>query len=881
MPNAKLAEWFADADMNDTATVGGKGASLGEMFQKLSGIGVKVPNGFTLTTAAFKQFVEAEIPETTWNNIGAPEDIEELRNAAINCSTLASALEVCLRDADPKDHLNLNSRASLARSLVRETPVPDEIKLVIAQEYSKLCELYHPGVDVAVRSSATTEDSADASFAGQYESYLNVSGEQDIIEKWRRCVASMFTERAIGYHIEHGMHPLDSAIAVVVMKMARSDKACSGVMFTIDPDSGHDGVIHIGSSYGLGELVVQGVVSPDTYTVWKEGLRQDKFPIVHRTLGSKEQMMIYHEEAANEVQSIAVPYEERRRWSLTRDECIQLAQMALKIEDYFAKPMDIEWAKDGVTGDLFIVQARPETIHSKAQSNKMTIYKIDEKLADSLKKQGRVLATGQAVGKRIGTGKVRLYRTYSEVLEGKRELRKLLESGMSMEEISSELSVFEEGDVLVTEMTTPDWEPLMKQASLIITRKGGRTSHAAIIAREFGIPAIVGCSDAMDLPNFATVTGSCAEGDTGYVYSDKVPFEIEEVSFDEDIELTTKIKLNVGFPTKSLIDSKLPVDGVGLARIEFILSSELGIHPLAFVHHDELKQFVESGELPAGLKPYQESFIESDINDVRSLVESLESRAWAYEDKRDLFIDKLREGVGLICAAFYPRPVLVRLSDFKSNEYRELLGGSIFEPVEENPMIAWRGASRYLDEKFKPAFEMEIAAMKSVKYDFGLDNLQLMVPFCRTPEEGQMVKDLLEENDIGPSSGTDLFVMVELPSNAIEADRFMDMMALSGGSIGSNDLVQTVYAVSRDDLEGYQNPVDARSPAVKSMIRDIVRKFKAKDLEIGICGQAPSDFPDEFPPFLIDCGITSISVTPDTAIAVRATVAAAEKAANL
>ena len=881
MPNAKLAEWFADADMNDTATVGGKGASLGEMFQKLSGIGVKVPNGFTLTTAAFKQFVEAEIPETTWNNIGAPEDIEELRNAAINCSTLASALEVCLRDADPKDHLNLNSRASLARSLVRETPVPDEIKLVIAQEYSKLCELYHPGVDVAVRSSATTEDSADASFAGQYESYLNVSGEQDIIEKWRRCVASMFTERAIGYHIEHGMHPLDSAIAVVVMKMARSDKACSGVMFTIDPDSGHDGVIHIGSSYGLGELVVQGVVSPDTYTVWKEGLRQDKFPIVHRTLGSKEQMMIYHEEAANEVQSIAVPYEERRRWSLTRDECIQLAQMALKIEDYFAKPMDIEWAKDGVTGDLFIVQARPETIHSKAQSNKMTIYKIDEKLADSLKKQGRVLATGQAVGKRIGTGKVRLYRTYSEVLEGKRELRKLLESGMSMEEISSELSVFEEGDVLVTEMTTPDWEPLMKQASLIITRKGGRTSHAAIIAREFGIPAIVGCSDAMDLPNFATVTGSCAEGDTGYVYSDKVPFEIEEVSFDEDIELTTKIKLNVGFPTKSLIDSKLPVDGVGLARIEFILSSELGIHPLAFVHHDELKQFVESGELPAGLKPYQESFIESDINDVRSLVESLESRAWAYEDKRDLFIDKLREGVGLICSAFYPRPVLVRLSDFKSNEYRELLGGSIFEPVEENPMIAWRGASRYLDEKFKPAFEMEIAAMKSVKYDFGLDNLQLMVPFCRTPEEGQMVKDLLEENDIGPSSGTDLFVMVELPSNAIEADRFMDMMALSGGSIGSNDLVQTVYAVSRDDLEGYQNPVDARSPAVKSMIRDIVRKFKAKNLEIGICGQAPSDFPDEFPPFLIDCGITSISVTPDTAIAVRATVAAAEKAANL
>ena len=881
MSYPKLAKWFNDSDMNDIATVGGKGASLGEMFQKLSGIGVKVPNGFTLTTAAFKLFVNAEIPATIWNNIGAPEDIEDLRNAVINCSTLAGALEVCLRDANPKDHLNLNSRATLARSLVRETPVPDEIKQVISQEYGKLCELYHPGVDVAVRSSATTEDSAEASFAGQYESYLNVSGEQDIVEKWRRCVASMFTERAIGYHIEHGMHPLDSAIAVVIMKMARSDKACSGVMFTIDPDSGHNGVIHIGSSFGLGELVVQGVVSPDTYTVWKEGLRKHKFPIVHRTLGSKEQMMIYHEEAANEVQSIAVPYEDRRRWSLTKEECIELAQMALKIEDYFAKPMDIEWAKDGVTGDLFIVQARPETIHSKAETNKMVIYKIDEILADSLKKDGHVLATGQAVGKRVGTGRVRLYRTYGEVLEGKRELRKLLETGMSMEEISSELSVFEEGDVLVTEMTTPDWEPLMKQASLIITRKGGRTSHAAIIAREFGIPAIVGCSDAMDLQNFSIVTGSCAEGDTGYVYSGKVPFEIEEVYFEDDVDLKTKIKLNVGFPTKSLIDSKLPVDGVGLARIEFILSSELGIHPLAFVHHNELKTYVETGKLSDGLKPYIESFTDTDINDIRSLVESLESRAWAYEDKRDLFIDKLREGVGLICAAFYPRPVLVRLSDFKSNEYRELLGGSIFEPVEENPMIAWRGASRYLDEKFKPAFEMEIAAMKSVKYDFGLDNLQLMVPFCRTPEEGKMVKDLLELNDIGPKSGTDLFVMVELPSNAIEADRFIEMMVLAGGSIGSNDLVQTVYAVSRDDLEGYQNPVDARSPAVKSMIRDIVKKFKAKGLEIGICGQAPSDFPDEFPPFLIDCGISSISVTPDTAIAVRKTVAEAEKAVTL
>ena len=875
-----LAKWFNEADMNDTATVGGKGASLGEMFQKLTSIGVMVPNGFTLTTEAFRRFISAAIPEATWKNVGAPEDVEALRSAAIKAKTLKQALEICLRDADPSDHLNLNSRAALARSLVRETPVPESIKSAIATEYGKLCEMYAPGVDVAVRSSATTEDSAEASFAGQYESYLNVSGEQDIIEKWRRCVASMFTERAIGYHLEHKMHPLDSAIAVVVMKMARSDKACSGVMFTIDPDSGHEGVIHIGSAYGLGELVVQGVVSPDTFTVWKEGLRRDKFPIVHRTLGSKDQMMVYHEEAANEVQSIAVPFEDRRRWSLTREECVKLAHMALKIEDYFQRPMDIEWAKDGTNDELYIVQARPETIHSKVHDSKMIVYKIDEILAQQMKDDGRVMATGQAVGKRIGTGKVRLYRTYAEVLEGKRELRKMLDSGMSREEVSPELSVFDDGDVLVTEMTTPDWEPLMKQASLIITRKGGRTSHAAIIAREFGIPAIVGCSDAMDLPNFSQVTGSCAEGDVGYVYAGEVPFEVEEVSFDETLELKTKIKLNVGFPTKSLADSRLPVDGVGLARIEFILSSELGIHPLAFVHHAAMKSYVESGVLPDALKPYQEAFSAIDINEVRTLVESLDSRAWAYENKGDLFVDKLREGVGLICAAFYPRPVLVRLSDFKSNEYRELLGGSIFEPVEENPMIAWRGASRYLDEKFRPAFEMEIDAMKSVKHEFGLDNLQLMVPFCRTPEEGEMVKDLLESNGIGPSSGTDLFVMVELPSNAIEADRFMDMMSLAGGSIGSNDLVQTVYAVSRDDLEGYQNPVDARSPAVKSMIRDIVSKFNAKGLEIGICGQAPSDFPDEYPPFLIDCGITSISVTPDTALAVKRTVAEAEIAAN-
>ena len=877
MGDAGLTKWFEETRIKDTSKVGGKGASLGEMFQKLSKSGVKVPNGFTLTTEAFSRFINSEIPEKTWDNVRNPEGVEDIRNEAIRAKSLSEALEVCLRDVDPAKELDLNGRAALARSLVRETPVPEPVKLAIASDYGKLCDIYYPGVDVAVRSSATTEDSKDASFAGQYESFLNVSGEVEIVEKWRRCVASMFTERSVGYHLENGLHPLESAVAVVVMKMARSDKACSGVMFTIDPDSGHKGVVHIASSYGLGELVVQGVVTPDTFTIWKEGLRKGKSPIVHRTLGTKEQMLVYDDELANEVSSVRVPLEMRKKWSLDRDECVKLGEMALLIEKYFDHPMDIEWAKDGVNDEIYIVQARPETIHSKAENNKILMYKIDENLASSLKREGRVLASGQAVGKRIGVGKVRVFRSYSEVLDKKRELSKLLESGLSMEEISDEMSVFQQGDVLVTEMTTPDWEPLMKKSSLIITRKGGRTSHAAIIAREFGIPAIVGCSEAMEIPVMTEVTGSCAEGDIGYVYSGAVPYEIEEVYIDENEILNTKIKLNVGFPTKSLADSMLPVDGVGLARIEFILSSELGIHPLAFVHHDDLKNYAETGEISENLKVYREVLENSDEVEVKTLVESLQKRAWAYSDKRDLFIDKLREGVGLICAAFYPRPVLVRLSDFKSNEYRELLGGWIFEPIEENPMIAWRGASRYMDDKFKPAFEMELDAMRSVKEEFGLDNLQLMIPFCRTPEEGKMVTDILNEKGIGPNSGTDLFVMVELPSNVIEADRFIEMMDLSGGSIGSNDLVQTVYAVSRDDLEGYQNPIDARSPSVKAMIRDIVDKFNSRGLEIGICGQAPSDFPDEFPPFLIDCGITSISVTPDTAVAVRATVAEAEK----
>ena len=866
--------WFDEVGREDALAVGGKGASLGEMYRNLSESGVEVPNGFCSTSDGYRDFVQAKVAKGTWDQVPEVEGIEDVRTLAIIQTSLSDALRVCIEGADQNDSLAMHGRAELARSLVLETPVPESISVPIRLAYRQLCEQYGKGTDVAVRSSATTEDSEDASFAGQYESFLNIHGEDNVVLHWRKCVASQFTERAICYQLDRDMDPLASPLCVVVMKMVRSDLASSGVMFTIDPDSGHDGVVHIAASYGLGELIVQGTVSPDTYTVWKEGLLKDKFAIVHRHLGSKDQRMVYASDGVRATSVEEVPFSERRDWALSSEECKSLASMALRIEQHYGMPMDIEWAKDGDGGGLYIVQARPETVHGKT-THGLIRYEMDRVLVERLKRES-VIATGQAVGKRIGSGPIRTYGSYQEVLDRRRALQKRLATGERQEEIPWEELVFEKGDVLVTEMTTPDWEPMMKQASLIVTRKGGRTSHAAIIAREFGIPAIVGCSEALALKNSRIVTGSCAEGDTGYIFDGEHPFEIVEHKVDTSTPIKTKLKLNVGFPTKSLADSQLPVEGVGLARIEFVLSGEIGIHPLAFIHYRSLKSYLDTGEIPPELEPFSRNLAEEPEENLRDTIEAIERRCWNYDHPRGLFIDKLREGVGLICAAFHPRPVLVRLSDFKSNEYRDLLGGGLFEPVEENPMIAWRGASRYLDPIFKPAFEMECEAMASVFHDFGLSNLQLMVPFCRSPEEGESVKDLLEEHAIGPSNNVPLFVMVELPSNVIDADAFIDRMQLSGGSIGTNDLVQTVYAVSRDDLEGYQHQVDARAPAVKSMIRSAIDAFNSRGLEIGICGQAPSDHPNEFPPFLVDCGISSISVTPDTAMAVRQTILEAE-----
>ena len=878
-PGGPLALWFSEIAMGDSALVGGKAASLGEMYQELAPKGLKVPNGFATTAQAYTTFLDADVADDTWADVEYEEGLSRVCHRAAKASTLREALHCLFEDADTNDHLEMHARTAMARAFVGATPLPAEVRTALAEGYAQLCSEYGPGVDVAVRSSATKEDSAEASFAGQYESFLNISGIPDVVDSWKGCAASAFTERAVGYQLSRGMDPLEGAVAVVVMKMVRSDIATSGVMFTMDPDSGNQNVVYVSSAYGLGELVVQGSVSPDAFLVWKDGLSRGKSAIVHRVLGAKDRKMVYSIQGGTATESVDVEASRRRAWSLTREEVLHLGRMAVMIEEHYGRPMDIEWAKDGYTGDLFIVQARPETVHSGEGHNVLRTYSMESKLLKKLKKDGKQLLTGSAVGTRIGTGRVRVYDSYQDVILRKRALRTRLKAGESIDDIPAEERVFDPGDVLVTEMTTPDWEPMMKEASIIITEKGGRTSHAAIVAREFGIPAIVGCDDATKvLKPLMEITGSCAEGETAYVYKGIHPFDIEEVVIEGVDELETKIKLNVGFPDRALQDAMLPSDGVGLARLEFILTAQVGIHPLALLYFDQLRDYANGGDLPPELEHYSERLESEGRTELSALVGAIERRTPSYADRRQFFVDQVKYGVGLICAAFYPRPVLVRLSDLKSNEYRDLLGGRLFEPNEENPMIAWRGASRYLDPAFTPAFEMECDALRFVRQQMGIDNLQLMVPFCRTPEEGSAVVGLLDKYGLSHRGGVPLFLMVELPSNVIEADRFIDSMELDGGSIGSNDLVQTVYAVSRDDLEHYRHAVDARSPSVKAMIKQSVRRFNARGLEIGICGQAPSDFPEEIPPFLVECGITSISVTPDTLMHVRVAVAAAEKA---
>lgn len=877
-PPPPLTRRLREVAGHDTPRVGGKAASLGEMLQGLLSRGVRVPEGFVTTTEAWAIFMDHPHPRGTWAEVPTPEGMEEVHRNVQGAGTLRGALAAAFQGTDPEDGLDTHARTLLARHLVLATPLPARLDSALTEGYEDLCRMYGPDVDTAVRSSATREDSAIASFAGQYESFLNIRGIDQVRLAWHQCAASAFTERAVSYQLARGMDPLEGGLAVVVMKMVRSDLATSGVMFTLDPDSGNRNVIHISSAYGLGELVVQGAVSPDSFLVWKEGLRRGRDAVVHRVMGAKDRKLIYRTQGGTTTESVDVQASWRRAWSLTNDEVLELARMGLEIEEHYGRPMDIEWAKDGYSGALFIVQARPETVHGPdGHTDVLETFRMDPALSDRLRKEGRVVLTGHAVGTRIGAGRVRMYRDYEEVIVRKRDLRRRVKEGAVLDDLPPEERVFDPGDVLVTELTTPDWEPLMKDASLIITEKGGRTSHAAIVAREFGIPAIVGADDATRiLRPLQEVTGSCAEGDRGVVYDGIHPFMVERMEVDRSRTLRTKIKVNVGFPDRALKEALLPSDGVGLARLEFILTAQVGVHPLALRFYEELLAFAARGEVDPSLAPYRERLEREGPEELRTVLGAIERRTPGYENRRSFFVDQLADGVALICAAFHPRPVLVRLSDLKSNEYRELLGGRLFEPEEENPMIAWRGASRYVDPRFRPAFEMECEALARVRWGMGLDNLQVMVPFCRSPEEGQAVADLLDARRLTPRSGVPLFLMIEIPSNVLEAEHFIESMGLSGGSIGSNDLVQTVYAVSRDDLEHYTHPVDARSPAVKRMIRQSVEAFNGAGLEIGICGQAPSDHPDEVPAFLVETGITSMSVTPDTLLKVRLAVERAE-----
>ncbi len=802
-----LILWFDEIGIEDVPLVGGKNASLGEMHQKLTSKGVEVPNGYAITAYAYQYLLKA--------------------------AGIEDAIRETLKDLDTHDLYNLQERGEKVRSIIRNAEFPDDLRQAIIDAYRKMEEEYGENVDVAVRSSATAEDLPDASFAGQQDTYLNICGPDALIDACKRCFASLFTNRAISYRHDKGFGQFDVYLSIVVQKMARSDSACSGVMFSIDTESGFEDAVFITGAWGLGENVVQGAVNPDEYYVFKPTLKQGKRPIVGKRVGTKEIKMIYDADPGAEepVKNVETTPEERGMYVLSDDEILQLARWACIIEDHYGRGMDIEWAKDGDgvkvgTGKLFIVQARPETVHSQDNKNVMETYVLKEK--------GKVLATGQAVGAKIGQG-------VANVLED-----------------VSQIHDFKAGEVLVTDMTDPDWEPIMKIAGAIVTNRGGRTCHAAIISRELGIPCVIGTENGTEaIKSGQEVTVSCAEGETGNIYEGLLDFEVETLDLENVPKTRTKIMMNVGIPEKAFIESQIPNDGVGLAREEFIINSHIGIHPLALYNFEELKERAANDA------------------EIAEIVELIEAKTTAYpDDKRQYFIDKLAEGVGRIGAGFYPKDVIVRLSDFKSNEYANLIGGHLYEPEESNPMIGWRGASRYYDERYKPAFELECKALLKARNDMGLTNIKLMVPFCRTPEEGRKVIEVMREFGlVQGENDLEVYVMCEIPSNVISADAFSDVF--DGFSIGSNDLTQLTLGLDRDsDLVAHI--YDERNEAVKTMIKMVIETAKRRGRKIGICGQAPSDFPD-FATFLVEQGIDSMSLVSDTAVKTRLAVAEKEK----
>lgn len=794
--------WFKTLGLNDVAQVGGKNASLGEMYQKLTGEGIRVPNGFAVTSDAYRYVLEH-------NNAWAP-------------------LHAALDGLDPDDIKDLQARGKRARAVVYGCTLPDDLKAAILQGYAELQHEYGNSLSLAVRSSATAEDSPQASFAGQNETYLNIAGEEALLDAYKRCLASNFTDRSIHYKFDNGFDYFKVDLAVVVMKMVRSDLGASGVMFSLDTETGFKDVVFINATWGLGENVVQGTVAPDSFYVHKPSFVAGYRAVLKRSLGSKEKKMVFTDTlntgniAQEYTANIDTPSEEQARFCLSDADVMVLADYAIKVENHYSsnagayKPMDMEWAKDGIDGQLYMVQARPETVASQKKGNVLQIY--------HLKQRSPVLLRGKAVGTRIGAG---IARVVNDV---------------------KQLSAFQPGEVLVSEATTPDWEPVMKTAAAIVTNRGGRTCHAAIVARELGIPAIVGAADAAALIKTGTsLTVSCAEGENGTVYEGILEFEVEETDLSQLGHPDTHIMMNLANPDRAFSLASLPVDGIGLARMEFIINECIKIHPMALVHPEKLDDAT------------------------RQQIAVLSA---AYKDPTDFFIKTLAEGVATIAAAVYPKPCVVRMSDFKSNEYATLLGGQYFEPAEHNPMIGFRGASRYSHPAYAEGFALECAAMKWAREHIGLTNIKLMIPFCRTVAEGERVLATMASHGLQRGeNGLEVYIMCEIPNNVIQIDAFAKLF--DGFSIGSNDLTQLTLGVDRDsDIVAFD--FDERDPGVKQMIRLAVEGAKRNGRHSGICGQAPSDYP-EMAEYLVSIGIDSMSLSPDAVLATIRHVLAVQK----
>jgi pyruvate,water dikinase len=796
----RFVRWFEEIGAKDVALVGGKNASLGEMIRNLANAGVNVPSGFAITAEAYKYLVK---------RAGIGQRIKDI-----------------LADLDTNDLEDLADRGEKLRNLIAHARCPKELEEEIRLSYRKMEERFGRNVDVAVRSSATAEDLPTASFAGQQTSYLNVRGEGDLLERVMDCFASLFTNRAISYRVDKGFDHLGVYLSVGVQKMVRSDLACSGVMFSIDTDSGFRDVVYITAAYGLGENVVQGTVDPDQFYVFKPTLKEGFRPIVEKKLGTKYKKLVYMRHGSGAEQK-RVKIDEQRRFALDDDEILVLAKWACIIEEHYGVPMDIEWAKDGTDGELFVVQARPETVHSQVDLASLRTYVLE--------KRGKLLLRGEPVGTKIGQGEVCVI------------------------EDSGEIHRFKSGQVLVADMTDPDWEPIMKIASGIITNRGGRTCHAAIVSRELGVPCVISTGNGTEVLKGGQkeVTIDCSGGE-GRIYEGRLKYRIDEVEVTKVPRPKTRIMMNFGIPGGAFIQSQIPNDGVGLAREEFIINSHIGIHPMALIEYDRLNKAASKDEK------------------VARVIEEIDEKSAAYEDKREFFIDNLAMGIAKIAAGFYPNDVIVRFSDFKTNEYANLVGGYRYEPEESNPMIGWRGASRYYDKKFKPAFGLECQAIKKVRDEMGLTNVKVMVPFCRTPQEGRKVIEAMEESGLKQGrNGLEVYVMCEIPSNVILAEEFADVF--DGFSIGSNDLTQLTLGLDRDS-ELVAHIFDERNEAVRRLVKQVIdtAHHHKPRRKIGICGQAPSDFP-EFADYLVRCGIDSMSLNPDVVLSTRLHVAELEK----